>query len=160
VDEDGSTSDNERKRGNSRRESVSNNLLDAWAANAERERFGWLNRPRLHTAVFEQIRRDEEIERLIATKRATFKSEQDAERFARGKEKRQHEIDASIGSLDWSSDKLKAFIDAVAVAAYGENASIQAYLLIRQKFPEVEIQVSRFGGIDPLFALEADFKRA
>ena len=156
ADKGGSTSDNERRRGHSSRESFSNNLLDAWAAKAERERFGWLNRPRLHTAIFEETRCDEELERLIATKRAAFKNEEDAELFARRKEKRQQEIDVRIGSLDWPSDKLKLFVDAVV--AYRENASIQNYLLIRQKFPEVEIQVSRFGGIDPLFALEADFK--
>src|SRR5216684_6324345 len=75
ADKGGSTSDNERRRGHSSRESFSNNLLDAWAAKAERERFGWLNRPRLHTAIFEETRCDEELERLIATKRAAFKNE-------------------------------------------------------------------------------------
>ncbi|MHC1944492.1 hypothetical protein IF803_08915 [Bradyrhizobium sp. UFLA06-06] len=150
------TSDNRRMRGNSGRRSLAGGLLNAWAVKAKRERFEWLNRPRLHIAVFEESRRDEELEELIATKRATFKREVDAEAFARRKEKRQQEIHARIGSLSWSTEKLKLFVDAVV--AYEKDASIQNYLSIRQKFPEVEIQVSRFGGIDPLFALEADFR--
>jgi hypothetical protein len=59
-------------------------------------------------------------------------------------------------SLGWSLERLKSFIDAVVT--YRKDASIQNYLSIRQKFPEVEIQVAHFGGIDALFSLEADFK--
>jgi hypothetical protein len=150
------TSGAEQGRRQSRRKSFAQNFLDSWAAKAELERSEWLNKPRLHTAIFEEFRRDNEIEKLIAAKRATFKDEGQTEAFARKKEKRQQEIHAKIGSLGWSSEKTELFIDAVV--AYRKNASIENYLFIRQKFPEVEIQVAQFGGIEALFALQADFK--
>ncbi len=150
------TNHSKRGRGHSSRKSFANDLLDAWAAKADRERSKWLNRPRLHTAIFEEARRDEELEKLLATNGAAFKDKKDAEVFARQKEKSQQNVHASIGSLGWPSERLESFIDAVV--AYRRDASIQNYLFIRQKFPEVEIQVPRFGGIDPLFALEADFR--
>jgi len=150
------TNHSKRGRGHSSRKSFANDLLDAWAAKADRERSKWLSRPRLHTAIFEEARRDEELEKLLATNGAAFKDKKDAEVFARQKEKSQQNVHASIGSLGWPSERLESFIDAVV--AYRRDASIQNYLFIRQKFPEVEIQVPRFGGIDPLFALEADFK--
>lgn len=154
-----SASGNKSKRGRSSRQnkkSFADGLLDAWAIRAAQKRSEWLIKPRLHTAVFEQTRRDEEFEKVLTTNKAAFKDKSDAEAFARQKEKRQQEIDATIRSLGWSLERLKSFIDAVVT--YRGDANIQNYLSIRQKFPEVEIQVSRFGGIDPLFALEADFK--
>ncbi len=122
----------------------------------ERKRFEWLNRPRLHTATFEQAQRDKEIEKLLATNGAAFKDKKDEEAFVRQKKTRQRDIDATIKSLGWPLERLESFIDAAVT--YRRDASIQNYLFIRQKFPEAEIQVSRFGGIDPLFALEADFR--
>lgn len=155
----GGTSGNKLRPGHPRRrnkESFADGLLDAWAAKAQDERLQWLNKPRLHTAIFEEARRDEELENLLATNGATFKDKDGAEVFARQKEKRRQEINARIGLLGWSLERLNAFTDAVV--AYRGNASIQKYLSIRQNFPEVEIQVARFGGIDALFALEADFR--
>jgi hypothetical protein len=139
------TSGNKRRRGHSsgqNKRSLADGLLDAWAVNAERERLKWLDRPRLHTAVFEQARRDEEIERLLATNGAAFKDKKDEQVFVQQKEKRKQEINAAIGSLGWPSERLESFIDAVV--SYRRDASIQNYLFIREKFPEVEIQVPRF----------------
>lgn len=153
------TSTNKRGTGHSNRrnkKSFADGLLDAWAARAQRERLQWLNKPRLHTAIFAEARRDEELERLLATNGANFKNKNDAEVFARQKEKRQQEIDAEVGLLGWSLERLNLFTDAVV--AYRANASIQNYLSIRREFPEVEIQVARFGGIDALFSLEGDFR--
>jgi len=48
------------------------------------------------------------------------------------------------------------------VIAYRRERTIESYIQIRRKFPEVEIQISRFGGIggiDALFALEEDFEK-
>jgi hypothetical protein len=152
-------SDNKQRRGHSSRQgkkSSADDLLDAWTAKAERERCEWLNKPRLHTAIFEDARRDEELEKLLVVNKAAFKNEKDAEAFARRKEKRQQEIHARMESLGWSSEKAESFIDAVI--AHRKNASLQNYLSIRQKFPEVEIQVARFGGIEALFTLQADFE--
>jgi hypothetical protein len=45
---------------------------------------------------------------------------------------------------------------------YRRERTIESYIQIRRKFPEVEIQISRFGGIggiDALFALEEDFEK-
>lgn len=151
--------DNKRRRGDLIRQSKkssADDLLDAWAVKAERERSEWLNKPRLHTALFEEVRRDEELVKLLVVNKARFKDEKDAEIFARQKEKRQKEIDARIGSLGWPPERLELFKDAVV--AYRKDATIQNYLSIRQTFPEIEIQVARFGGIDALFSLEGDFK--
>jgi hypothetical protein len=149
------TSGNKQRRRRSRK-SFAKSLLDSWATKAEFERSEWLNRPRLHTAIFEDYRRDKELEKLVAAKRASFNHAGEAEAFALRKEKRQQEIQATIESLGWSSEKAELLIDAVV--AYRKNASIENYLSIRQNFPEVEIQVARFGGIEALFALQADFK--
>lgn len=153
------SSNSKRRPGHSGRrnkKSFADGLLDASAARAQQERLHWLNKPRLHTAIFAEARRDEELEELLANNGANFKDKNDAEVFARQKEKRRHEINAKIGLLGWSLERLNSFTDAVV--AYRENASIQNYLSIRREFPEVEIQVARFGGIEALFALEADFK--
>ncbi len=154
-----SASGNKPTRGRSGRQNKDlfvDGILDTWAVRAAQERSKWLSKPRLHTAVFEQARHDEEFEKVLATNKAAFKDKSDAEAFARQKEKRQQEIDTAIRSLGWSLERLKSFIDAVVT--YRGDVSIQNYLSIRQKFPEVDIQVAHFGGIDALFSLEADFK--
>ena len=43
------------------------------------------------------------------------------------------------------------------VAVYRKDPSIENYLQVRREFPEVEIQVGQFGGMDALFALEDTF---
>src|SRR5439155_15560608 len=45
------------------------------------------------------------------------------------------------------------------VIAYRHDPTLERYIQIRREFPEVEIQISHFGGIEALFALEDDFKR-
>ena len=45
------------------------------------------------------------------------------------------------------------------VVAYRREPTIESYIQIRRKFPEVEIQISQFGGIDALFALQEDFEK-
>src|SRR5579872_2516985 len=83
-------STNKRRPGHSSRrnkKSLADGLLDAWAAQAQRERFQWLNKPRLHTAIFAEARRDEELEGLLATNGAAFKNKNDEEVFARQKKK-------------------------------------------------------------------------
>ncbi|WP_461325215.1 hypothetical protein [Bradyrhizobium diazoefficiens] len=153
------TSANTRKRSRSARpnkKSFAYDLLDAWSAKAEQERSEWLNRPRLHTAIFEQARRDEELEKLLAANGATFKDDTEAKIFAQRKKQRKEEIHAGTGSLGWSSVQLETFIDTVL--AYRRDATIQNYLSIKRKFPEIEIQVAHLGGIDPLFSLEGDFR--
>lgn len=131
--------------------------LELWAIESEKDRLNWLNKPRLHTAVFEQLRRDEEIEKALAAHRASFKDSGDAEKFASQKEKRQKEVDAITRSLNWSPERLSRFMDAVI--AYRKSATIQNYLSIRREFPEVEIEVGEFGGLDALFSLEGDFRK-
>jgi hypothetical protein len=42
---------------------------------------------------------------------------------------------------------------------YRQEQSIENYVQIRRSFPEVEIQVSQFAGIDSLFDLESKLKR-
>lgn len=46
-----------------------------------------------------------------------------------------------------------------AIAGYRREPTLENYLRVRQKFPEVEIQIALFGGIDPLFELEPEFQK-
>jgi hypothetical protein len=43
--------------------------------------------------------------------------------------------------------------------AYGEQPSVEKYVQIRNEFPEVEIQVGQFGGLEALFAIQQEIER-
>jgi hypothetical protein len=45
------------------------------------------------------------------------------------------------------------------VVEYRRKDCIELYVELRRRFPEVEIQVARFGGVDPLFVLANEFKK-
>jgi hypothetical protein len=113
-----------------------------------------LNRPRLHTAVFEEAWQDDEYEKLLASSNGVLEN---AEIFARQKETRRRRIDQITTSLGWSPERTKLFTKRVVT--YRRNPSIENYLRVRREFPEVEIQVARFGGIDALFTLEKEFEK-
>jgi hypothetical protein len=124
-----------------------------WGEYIEQERSAWLSRPRLHTAIFEEALKADELEKFLATTKAVLKQ---PEVFERQKQKRREEIAAQIGRLGWSAERLDLFMQRVA--AYRKEPSIQNYLLVRREFPDVEIQVGQFGGIDALFTFEEYLK--
>jgi hypothetical protein len=119
----------------------------------EQKRFAWLSRPRLHTAIFEEFWRDEELARECAKSGVAI----DAEAFERQRSEHKRKIEEATKDLGWSNERLFSFTQLVV--AYRRNPTIEDYLRVRYDFPEVEIQVGYFGGIDPLFALEDDFKK-
>jgi hypothetical protein len=43
--------------------------------------------------------------------------------------------------------------------AYKRNPTLENYLKIRRENPSAEIEIAVLGGIDPMFALEDEFKR-
>ena len=129
-------------------------FLEAWQKKAERERSTWSSRPRLHTAIFEDALRDNELEKHFASNNI---APENAELFARQKDKRRHEIDRRTANLGWSPEQLKLFMEQAVT--YRKCPSIENYLRVRHEFPEVEIQVGQFAGMDPLFSLEADLKK-
>ena len=60
-------------------------------------------------------------------------------------------------ALNWSAERMASFIELVA--EYRKIPSIENYVRIRIQFPEFEIQVARFGGLDPLTSIEKELKK-
>lgn len=81
----------------------------------------------------------------------------DYSRFQSASAANRDKIEAIAKSLTWSSERLSAFKQLVL--NYRREGSIENYLAIKRQFPEVEIQVSRFGGMDPLYALASEFRK-
>ena len=103
---------------------------------AWQRRLAWLRRPQIHPSMFE-----EPLENEVETAEAV------AERAGRS--------NALAEKLGWSEERLASFKQLVL--GYEKRPTVANYLQIRCEFPEVEIQVGRFGGIEALFALEKEF---
>ena len=78
-------------------------------------------------------------------------------RQERRKAERAHKVWAIAKKLRWSDKRLTMFKQVVV--EFRRNQTIQNYLRVRRQFPEVEIQIGAFGGIDPLFMLENEFRK-
>jgi hypothetical protein len=130
-------------------------LLERRAKQAWQKQLEWLRRPRLHTAIFEDARRDDQIADDWASKHKM--SIEEREIVERQRANRAKEIDRRTKDLGWSNERLAAFKQAVVY--YREEPTIENYVRVRKMFPEVEIEVSRFGGIEALFALEDKLKK-
>jgi hypothetical protein len=122
------------------------------------ERLAWLRRPRLHTAIFEKVWKEEEIAKIIKLMGVTqvFDSEA-AERTRRVQEEEREEVQEIAKLLGWQDERLHLFKQLVV--EYRRTPNIENYVRVRRQFPEVEIQVALFSGIDPLCALESTFKK-
>jgi integrase len=112
----------------------------------------WLNRPRLDANVFEEIRRDKKMIENAA-KFGMIMSPGFEDRAA----KRVEEVKAIANKLGWSDERLRLFV--WLVLEYGNEPNIENYLQIRQKFPEIEIQLARFGEIEFLLAMKSELER-
>jgi hypothetical protein len=123
-------------------------IEERWAGRAEQERVAWLNRPRLHTALFEEVWNYHLYGSLASLVSPEIKSII---------EERLQKLEQIKSELDWSDERLASFQKLIVDYRRTQNAT--TYLKIRRDFPEIEIQVSRFGGIDFVFTFEDDLKR-
>jgi hypothetical protein len=115
----------------------------------QHDRARWLGRPRIHTAIFEDVAEDEELANLVAKFGGKLVGSQVSERA--------RELNDLMNTLGLSGERCALFKQLVR--AYRREPTIERYIQIRRKFPEVEIQISRFGGIDALFELQEDFEK-
>jgi hypothetical protein len=114
------------------------NAEQRYAELAWQRRIAWLRRPQIHPSMFEEPRENEvEVET----------AEQVAERARKG-----NELTKKLGLSEERLALLKEL-----VFGYEKNPTVANYLQIRHQFPEAEIQVGYFGGIEALFALEKEF---
>jgi hypothetical protein len=131
-----------------------NELTDRLAEQAWQERSAWLRRPRLHTAVFAEAWKDEQIADECAKRGAVIV---EPELFQRKRDNENKEIEQLTENLGWSNERLALFKQLVV--AYRREPTIENYVRVRRSFPEVEIQISQFTGPEMLFALEHNLKK-
>ncbi len=115
----------------------------------ERERLEWLQRRRLHTAVFADVWFD--------AKWAKLGGKYVGDRAQKEAHDRAQEVAAIAKKLRWSDERLASFQQAIV--DYRKNGTLEAYLRVRQQFPEVEIQVGKLAAMDAVFVLEDEFKK-
>jgi hypothetical protein len=125
---------------------------DLMVERAQKEREEWLRLPRLHTAVFQDVWNDQEVDLWTRSKSL------DVNIINPGAAERRQKLDAIREQLGWSEQRLADF--QRLVVEYGRSSNTAVYLKIRRTFPEVEIQIPRFGGIEFVFAFEDKLKGA
>jgi hypothetical protein len=111
------------------------------------DRARWLGRPQIHPAIFEDVTKCEEC--ALAAKFGG--STQVSERRAR-------KLNDLMNTLGLSGERRALFKQLVI--GYRREPTIESYIQIRRKFPEVEIQIGQLGGLEALlvFLLE-DFEK-
>jgi len=107
--------------------------LQQFAEDARQKRRSWLRRPQIHPSTFE-----EPLENEVET------DEEVAERV-----RKQNELAKKLG---WEPERLARFKQLVL--RYGKDPTTATYLQIRREFPEAEVEVGIFSGIDAPFKLE------
>jgi hypothetical protein len=68
------------------------------------------------------------------------------------------QVEAIAKELGWSNERLALFTKLVV--EYRRETNIENYLRVRHEFPEAQIQVAHLAGLDPLFALQDELKKA
>ena len=117
---------------------------------ADRDRARWLGRPRIDTGIFEDVAKAEELAAKFGAKLV----------FPPEVSERARELNDLMNTLGLSGERGALFKQLVI--AYHRERTIESYIQIRRKFREVEIQISRIGGIggiDALFALKEHFEK-
>jgi hypothetical protein len=141
------------KRGKAHNERLPHPILEGLfqrlGGRAKQERLAWLRRPRLHTAQFEDFWLGKQ--EIAAAFGASASVDQITKKRAALQAK---EVGAVAKKLGWSNERLTSFTQLVV--QYRKEPTIENYLRVRHEFPEIEIQVAQFGGIDPLHALESN----
>ena len=107
--------------------------LQRFAEDVRQKRLAWLRRPRIHRSTFE-----EPLENESET------GEEVAERV-----RKQNEL---AKKLEWEPEELARFKQLVL--RYEKDPTIANYLQMRRDFPEAEVEVGIFSGIDAPFKLE------
>jgi hypothetical protein len=126
----------------------SQELEDRLSRYTARRRFAWLQRPRLHTAIFFQVWLDEEIAKL-GGKVVGDKAQKEVR-------DRAQKVSAIAKKLRWSNKRLTLFKQLVV--DHWQKPTIENYLRVRRQFPELEILIAELGGIDALFVMEKAFQ--
>jgi hypothetical protein len=124
---------------------------------AWQERIAWRGRPRLHLAAFAEAWRFEQWIRELENAGENTAVEQNKLLNEEIEKRRTEKIKAATETLGWSEERLSTFKELAFT--YREEPSAENYLRLRESFPEVEVQIAQFAGIDPLFALEDEFKK-
>jgi hypothetical protein len=75
-----------------------------------------------------------------------WSQDEESEKDARKDFKGLQNFEAQVQSLGWSRDRTTLFCKHIA--QYEVDPSIERYLVIRREFPEIDIQVGRFGDYD------------
>lgn len=123
--------------------------LENLAQHSRKKRLAWLQRPSLHIEIFAQVLLDEKVAELGGT----IVGDKARQRVA----ERAQEVAAIAKELGWSDARLSMFKQIVV--EYRREPTIENYSRVRRQFPEVEIQIGLFAGIDPLFSLEMEFQK-
>lgn len=126
----------------------SQELEDRLSRDTARRHLAWLQRPRLNAAIFSQVWLDEEI-----AKHGGKLVGDEAQKEARD---RALKVSAIAKEFRWSKKRLTLFKQLVV--DYRQKPTIENYLRVRRQFPEIEILIDEFGGIDPLFVLGKEFQ--
>ena len=121
------------------------------------DRARWLGRPRIHTAIFERVAKDEEYANLAAKSGRKLVGSPQVSAWLVEVSERARKLNDLMNTLGLSGERRVLFKQLVV--AYRREPTIESYIQIRRKFPEVEIQIGEFGGIDALFALQEDFEK-
>lgn len=132
-------------------ENFAPHFSEKWNEIASQERSNWLSKPRLDTSTFIKFREFSEITSLSDQ---FFRSPIDVEKFQQSNDALLKQI-ANIKQLLTGDEQRFEQLAQLSIA-FRESPSIEKYTLIRKNFPELDIQVSMSGGIDPLFAIEEE----
>ena len=125
---------------------------ESWEEAAARRAYEWLARPRIHPDIFNKLAAHPMPGGGIIS--VSLNGSEEA--YYRYRENLQKTIDNKIGHLGWKPERQKLFSERMMT--YGRDPSIRNYVRIRRDFPEVEIDVRQFGGIEALFKLAGDFR--
>ena len=106
--------------------------------------------PRLHTAIFSKVYHWTKNWPILV------ESPLEIRRERKRAERRQH-VSAIAKKLLWSDKRLAMFKQVVV--EYRQKSTIENYLRLRRQFPEIEILIAEFGGMDPLYILGKQFRK-
>jgi len=138
------------------RRKILENLDEEFVGRAERERLSWLNRPRIHTGLIEEVVQDENLAKFIADEKINACSAVDA--MKQQQQQRARKLAELAKAIRLSGERLEVFKQLVF--SYRRDPTIENYVRIRREFPEIEIQVARFGGLEMLFSFEEELKKS
>jgi hypothetical protein len=127
-------------------------LFAEWDREAAQERLAWRNRPSIPLSMIGK----ELLSRELAKAGISSTINVSKELYVREKNVRKQVLEEFRQKLGWNEEKLELFM--VAADDYRLDPTIQNYLNLQQKFPDVQIPVVELGGFDALIALSDTFE--